>query len=594
MTRMDKVRDESYVNETVLNDPVASRGDESRLGKLLFRYWADAVVVAIALILWLPRLSGPIDLRWDAGVYYVLGTSLASGQGYRILSEPGSPEALQYPPGLPAVVAVHEWILGTTDPAVVGQSLRRFNAFVFVAYALAILALAKKYLRPWLALVAAAMCLLQIMTIFLSDLLFTELPFALVSVIFALVAVDGPLASRPRVREVASFVLAAAGVLLRAAGVALFVAWVIEALARRNWRQAAGRGILALLPILLWQAHVQRVRTSYEYAHPAYEYQRAPYQFYNVSYAENVSSIDASRFTSWPRHGLAARLITNVPKMVTSVGETISTSERYWRQILRNVQQWSLGRQVIPLGLALVLIIGLSAVVATGVAILARRRAWLMVGIIVASLALTCATPWTDQFERYLMPLAPFLAIAALLALSQLYTTLRTSAFSSPIKIAAQSLLAGLILLVLILQAYAAGELFYQRERRGVSFVRGMGGRTQHFFYQGNAWRNWEEAVAWIGAHTPPEAIIATPQRHLCYLLANRRAVLPPMESDAARARRLLEAVPVSYVIVDEIGELASFGRRYALPAVQSDPLRWHIAHSISGTLIYERVNGSD
>ncbi len=66
------------------------------------------------------------------------------------------------------------------------------------------------------------------------------------------------------------------------------------------------------------------------------------------------------------------------------------------------------------------------------------------------------------------------------------------------------------------------------------------------------------------------------------------------MESDPTRARRLLEAVPVSYVIIDEIGEMASFGRRFALPAVQGDAVGWHLVHSIYGTRIYERNNGRE
>ena len=100
------------------------------------RYWGEAVVVAIALLVWLPRLSGPIDLRWDGGVYYLLGTSLAEGHGYRIPSEPGSPEALQYPPLLPAVVALHQRALGTTNPRcrgavaakIIRRTLRRLRA----------------------------------------------------------------------------------------------------------------------------------------------------------------------------------------------------------------------------------------------------------------------------------------------------------------------------------------------------------------------------------------------------------------------------------------------------------------------------------
>ena len=205
--------------------------------------------------MWLPRLTGAIDLRWDAGVYYVLGTSLATGHGYRILSEPGSPEALQYPPLLPAVVALYERALGSTDPAVVGPWLRISYAAIFLAYALAALALARRYLGAGFAVVAVALSLLQFYTLFFSDLLFTELPFALVSVVFAGFAANGSIASRPWPRESISFALALAGFLLRTAGVALLAAWVFQALVRRHWRLALVRGLLALIPILAWQAH---------------------------------------------------------------------------------------------------------------------------------------------------------------------------------------------------------------------------------------------------------------------------------------------------------------------------------------------------
>jgi hypothetical protein len=385
--------------------------------------------------------------------------------------------------------------------------------------------------------------------------------------------------------------------------VVLFAAWVIEALARRRWQLALTRGALALLPVIAWQAYVAWVHGSYEYAHPAYEYQRAPYQFYNVSYAENALLVDPFR----PELGhvdagaLARRITANLPGMILTVGETVSTRYDFWRKALLQVEEtlhWLRGGRdhvpIIPLDVVCAPIIALSALVIAGVVILAHRRACLMVFIILASVGLICPTPWSDQFQRYLMPLAPFLAIAALLALSRLYSALRTSRLPPAIRTIGQFALAGLVLLALVLQTYAAWELFYQRERVGASFVLGEGAASQHFFYQSRAWRTWDEAAAWIGAHTPPDAIVATTQRHLCYLRTNRRAVLPPMESNPTRARHLLEAVPVSYVIIDEIGEMASFGRRYALPAVQSDPVGWHLAHSIYGTRIYERANGPE
>src|SRR5262245_61065689 len=50
-------------------------------------------VLLLWVSVWVPRLHGPIDLRWDASTYYVLGTSLSQGKGYRMLNEPGEIEA---------------------------------------------------------------------------------------------------------------------------------------------------------------------------------------------------------------------------------------------------------------------------------------------------------------------------------------------------------------------------------------------------------------------------------------------------------------------------------------------------------------------
>ena len=47
------------------------------------------LLLGLSLLTWIPRFRGPIDLRYDAGVSYILGTSLAEGKGYRLLNEPG-------------------------------------------------------------------------------------------------------------------------------------------------------------------------------------------------------------------------------------------------------------------------------------------------------------------------------------------------------------------------------------------------------------------------------------------------------------------------------------------------------------------------
>jgi hypothetical protein len=534
----------------------------TQIYRLIARYWAEIVVVAIALLLWIPRLSGPIDLRWDAGVYYVLGTSLATGQGYRILSEPGSPEALQYPPLLPAIVALYQRALRSIDPDVVAPYLRILYALLFLAFALAALALARRYLRPVFAVTAVAFTLLQPNTIWLSDLLYTEIPFALVSVVFVLVAVDGPFSSRPRLREAASFVLAAAGFLLRTAGVALLAAWVLEALVRCRWRLALVRGFFSILPVIAWQSYVARVTHSYEYNHPAYAYQRAAYLMYNVGYAENIGLIDPSHpgWRNMRLSGLAKNLRANTRPLIESFGEAISTSRRVPTLIL-------------------------SALVTVGLAMLVRRRAWMILLIVLFSVAIIWPMPWRNQFYRYLVPLTPFLMIGVMIAFNDLTVGLSALPVRAVIAMFGRIVLAVPVALALLVQVSLVRKLFYDRAIAWASYVPGRGAAGPRFFYYSEFSRGWDVAIACIQSHSDPNAIVVTHLPHLCYLRTGRRAVLPPVERNQDRMRELLESVPVSYVILDPLD---------SMPAVEKDTERWRNVESVDRVRLFERINAAE
>src|SRR5882757_7095439 len=132
------------------------------------------------------RLAGPVDLRWDAGVYYTLGTSIYEGKGYRLLNEPGEIRANQYPPLLPAIVALHEAVTGTTDPFVVGHVMRWSWMILYALYIPVVFWLAKRYVRRSLSVAVALITLLNPESTFLSDVAFAELPFALASLVFFL------------------------------------------------------------------------------------------------------------------------------------------------------------------------------------------------------------------------------------------------------------------------------------------------------------------------------------------------------------------------------------------------------------------------
>jgi hypothetical protein len=309
----DTVRDESR-----------SFGVIASIRRSASNFWSEALIIIIAVSLWLPRFSGPIDLRYDASVYYLLGTSLAAGHGYRIESEPGSPQALQYPPLLPAIIAAYQKVLGTSDPAIVARWLRLSYALLFVIYALAALALAKQFLSPGLAVVTAALCLFHHQSIFLCDLLFAELPFALIAIAFVLVGRFRS-SSDHWLAELGSFALATAGFLLRTVGLAMLVAWPFEAGTRWKWRRACARSGRSSSP------GVASICVSREYkprySRPAYEYQRC-YQYYNVSYAENAFLVDPFK----PELGhltagtFVSRLTAN-STLLEAFGEAVNTRQ---------------------------------------------------------------------------------------------------------------------------------------------------------------------------------------------------------------------------------------------------------------------------
>jgi hypothetical protein len=221
--------------------------------------------------------------------------------------------------------------------------------------------------------------------------------------------------------------------------------------------------------------------------------------------------------------------------------------------------------------------------------VLIWRRARLLVGLIVASVGLVCLTPWPGQFQRYLSPLVPFLSLA--LVIGSLATG-QWLARRGPLPRRLGWAALGLLLATTIAaQTWMARRLFQVRAEEGVSYVSREQPQGQPFFFHDEQWRYWEQAAEWVGENTPADAVIATSSPHLLYLRTGRLTVMPPMVDDPAEARRLLEAVPVTYVIVDGM-EFIDISRRYALPAVESAPEQWQVVAEFDDTRIFGRPTG--
>lgn len=554
-------------------------------GRRIFRnpdFWVIVFLIGLSTALWAPRLSGPIDLRYDAGVYYILGTSLAEGKGYRLLSEPGEIRAIQYPPLLPALVAVEQMLLGTSDPAVVGHWLRLTYFGLFTAYLLAAYGMARHFVAPVYAGYVGVVAGLDLDNLFLSDLLFADIPYGLAAYLFVI------LNRRQTARaSTAAGLVGIAAYLLRTAGVALLAAWVGESLWHKRWRQAAWRGAVAVVPVLAWQGYIRQIESSPEYQRPAYAYQRAPYQFYNVSYASNIHLIDgfSPETGDGSAKALIARALHNLRLMPASLGEAIAGKQGGWNPIGTWLHDKAgLGEGMPFYEITKWIVTALGCVVLLGLGRWALRGEWFFPLFVGGSVALICLTPWPGQYTRYLAPINAFLTVPALLMLLGFKDWARSRL---PADWKGLGLIPLTLFVFLTLETEVAGIEYAFLERHH---------NTKRLFFYDHTWTEYDRALDWLGRRAQTGEVIATWTPHWAYLWTGRLAVMPPMVPNSDEAQRLLDSVPATYLIVDEFIFMKDLdentvGGKYSdlLPVRNAEQWEPVYCPEASATLVYKR-----
>lgn len=548
---------------------------------------AVAALLALSVALWAPRLGGPLDLRYDAGVYYVLGTALAEGKGYRLLNEPGEIHAIQYPPLLAAFAAAHQAVAGTSDPRAAGHALRLSYFALFLGYIVAVYAMSRTYVGRPPALLIALITLLHVHTTFLSDLFFAEMPFALATVLAVLASRRGSGSSSWLTGG-----LAVAAYLLRTVGITLLAAWVGDAVLRRRFRAAAVRVAVALVPIVAWQGYIGHVKGGPEYERPAYPYQRAGYQYYNVGYLENLLYLDPFVPEKGTASGglLAARIGTNLLSLPAGIGEAVSSRMEWSRSQLRDVNRRSPLLDV-PLWTVHVPMLLLGFLIAGGLALLAARGDYLVPLYAAGTIAVVSLTPWPGQFERYLSPLTPLLALGLVAALGAVRARAGRPG-SGALRHAGTALVALVVAGVLGQESFALYKVYTKQHRTVLDTRPGQETRAYELFFYPESWRLHDKALDWLGGRLAPGDVVATSTPHWLYLKSGVKSVMPPFEPDPGTAQRLLDTVPVSYLIVDGL-EFVDVTRRYAGPVVEAFPHRWELVHSSGpgGSRVYRRAS---
>jgi len=478
---------------------------------------------------------------------------------------------------LPAIIAAHQLILGTSDPVTVGQWLRLSFFLISLSYIACSYLLLRLFLSQVYAVGAALMVLLNLFTNFLSDLCFAEIPFALVVILFVL-------SNRKsgRFYAIVSAFLAMAAYLLRTVGIAVLIAWICESLFKRQYRQAAVRAALSVIPILAWNGYIYSVESSPTYQQTAYTYQRAEYLFYNVSYAKNVSLRDpfTPELGKLTREDLALRVIQHLGQMPTSLGEGLSAKVWYWRQfimaILKPLQAvpvlWRIPHYMPDVVLPL-----LGGLICIGMALLLRQGEVFIPVYLAFVLVALCLTPWPQQWPRYWAPTVPFLALALFRCVCPIRSDFRLSSWPFKIVPLTVAILVGVIFVCQLFTLYTAyvvqaGQATY-RDRNGHVVS------SRLFFYNEDGYRELDAGLDWLMDHAKSTDVVAASMPHWVYLRTGLKSIMPPFERDMGNMQVLLDSVPVTYVVVD--ASPVNFARDYTVPLLKNSSDRWALVYAV-------------
>ena len=280
--------------------------------------------------------------------------------------------------------------------------------------------------------------------------------------------------------------------------------------------------------------------------------------------------------------------------MGITLGEAVSESRGYWKgrfkfrgqrfPILKRIPQRSF---YIPMVLLGGLVLG-------GMIVFVRQGEIFTPVYILISVLLLCATPWPEQFRRYLTPVIPFLLVSLFTCLLAFGTWLRMLQPKLFRKCTPISMIAVLALIYAAELDSLYSMYHYHLDRVKSETYDGKLVDYRLFYYSPSA-ESLDYGLDWLKKRANPSDVLATSMPHWAFLRTGLKAVRPPLESNPDRAQAFLDSVPVAYIVLNFKGEM-QFVNYPIIPLVQHNSKVWKFVYTDEKGLvhIYERVRSED
>ncbi len=494
-------------------------------------FWLKFIIVGQMVLLGL-QFTPDISTNGDDAVYYILGKSLATGQGYRNIHLAGSPISTSYPIVFPGFLAITHFF--THTPLVAKILVACLGCIATLASFYLFRMWASRYLVPLLLLISS----LSVMNQHALELL-SEIPYVVLTLL-SLILLEKSLKSPQRkgLFWIAIFV-SVLPMNCRSIGMAYSAAFIIAGILNKKYRYALAHCIVLAASIIAF-----KMLTSWNTVY--------------ILQLLQVNSYD-------PEQGYAS-----LSEMITRVLTNIT---KYSSEILPDALLPSFvhGNPGIakPLGICMSLLVGVGC----------ARTFFLPFRLIGLYAVFYCGilSLWQAQWSsgRFLAGIMPFLLFLMFLGISTVWEgavkiknhtpgVLRALFLNNPVSGISRIHLSVLWALALVLTIDNIGFQVQNADQRKQLSA---------------DWINFFSCADWIRENTPKDAIVVSRKTEHVYVRSGRQGMLYPFSRDKAAVIADIKNKHASYILVDNFFWTQTT-QRYLYPALSEHPELYRIVYA--------------
>ncbi len=496
------------------------------------------LILVLGLVLAIPLLNEHLVPAGDNSTYLVLGQALATGRGYKMISDPRSPDMGLYPPGYPLLLAGVLALTRTQGDLLAGTLPCKVLSVVLYLGTLILIYRLLKPRHPTLATATTLLAAVNPQMLYYAVEVGTEIPFLFLS-----------LATGRLVGTVIVLVLA---FYVRSIALVMALAFALYLVVKRRWIRQA---LILLLAVAVLEAPWFIRGRALPDTGTAVGLGRGYFALYFTS--DPYGTAPAS-LSDW-----VVRLAQNVRMYVFEIWPTV---------LFPHAERISeaLGAIGSAFALSISLLLSLGFLLELGREHVSEWYA--------ATFFASCVTYMWAQ-SRLILPIIPFALyyfLAAIHAVLELTVNVWQRLASSARRITIYAFAAACALLALSALVAEARAV-----QRNLSF--GLG-KPLATYYQSNAeWTNYLQAMNWIAENGAPDSAVICRKADLMYIVTGHRALEYPYSQDGTALKRSVAGGDVQYIIEDAF-KWTGTTTDYLRPALRA----WMAAEPQALELVFE------